>query len=196
LWPGHSCLPCSHSCEHVRPAAETRSHECERCTHECVRHGCLRSTHPRQVAHALPLPRPTAPKQRLSKVSGLPQSTTKQRWRHPEQTHSKATPFIDQFTNGDAPKTLALRKLTNARRGLFGNIGVRGRRHLVRQDFHSLIVLELAVQETLAPWILSSRGLKLRTPDSHPASLWRGARARYGRAGFACGPRSCRRVVA
>jgi len=46
-WRTHSCVPRSHSCERmcwgVYPAPEfvprpRRSHECERCTHECVRH--------------------------------------------------------------------------------------------------------------------------------------------------------------
>jgi hypothetical protein len=39
LWRTHSCVPCSHSCEHVfSPCHKTRSHECERGTLECVRH--------------------------------------------------------------------------------------------------------------------------------------------------------------
>src|SRR5208282_4083917 len=32
------CVPCSHSCEHLFWGIGKRSHECERGTHECVRH--------------------------------------------------------------------------------------------------------------------------------------------------------------
>src|ERR1039457_2102406 len=42
-------VSCSHSCEHLCRGARTRSHECERCTHECMRHNAVRSTIP-QIA--------------------------------------------------------------------------------------------------------------------------------------------------
>jgi hypothetical protein len=34
----HSCVACSHSCEHRWRSNPKRSHECERGTQECVRH--------------------------------------------------------------------------------------------------------------------------------------------------------------
>jgi N-acyl-D-amino-acid deacylase len=37
-WRTHSCVPCSHSCEHLPVQGTGRSHDCERGTHECVRH--------------------------------------------------------------------------------------------------------------------------------------------------------------
>src|ERR1700721_1956122 len=37
-WRTHSCVPCSHSCEHLLSRGWRRSHECERGTQECVRH--------------------------------------------------------------------------------------------------------------------------------------------------------------
>src|SRR5450755_4350579 len=40
LWRTHSCVPCSHSCEHkLETVISQRRHECRRGTHECVRHG-------------------------------------------------------------------------------------------------------------------------------------------------------------
>src|SRR5580704_14829913 len=40
-WRTHSCVPCSHSCEHWYTVGGKRSHECERGTQECVRHGVV-----------------------------------------------------------------------------------------------------------------------------------------------------------
>jgi hypothetical protein len=46
LWRGHSCLPRRDSSRRVLFAGTTCWNECQHGTHECVRHGCIRSTHP------------------------------------------------------------------------------------------------------------------------------------------------------